>query len=303
MLKKPKVLSAGDVVSLVATARQVNQNEMQFAKNFLTSYGLVVKEGKHLYNKVGGYFSAPDELRLNDLQDALTDKETKAILCARGGYGTTRIIDQLDFSQFQQSPKWLIGFSDITALHAALFNKGVQSIHGNMPISMSLPDADNANVSLLQILMDEHPQTIITWSGNNNTKQDQAEGTMAGGNLSLMVDSLGTKTEIKTDNCILVIEEIDEYHYKVDRMFNQLKRAGKLKRLAGLLIGYFTEIKQNVLPFHNTVEEIVLHYTKEYNYPVCFNFPSGHAQPNMPWIHGAQARIIISNENLTLQYI
>jgi muramoyltetrapeptide carboxypeptidase len=302
MLKKPEVLSAGDVVSLVATARKVNQNEMEFAKKFLTSYGLVVKEGKHLYNTEGGYFSAPDELRLNDLQQALNDKETKAILCARGGYGTTRIIDRLDFSQFQQFPKWLIGFSDITALHAAIFNQGVQSIHGNMPISMSLPDADKSNVSLLHILMNNQPQTIF-WSGNINTKQSQAEGTLAGGNLSLIVDGIGTKTELNTNNCILVIEEIDEYHYKVDRMFNQLKRAGKLDRLAGLLIGYFTEIKQNVLPFHYTVEEIVMHYTKEYNYPVGFNFPSGHAQPNMPWIHGAKARITISNEKLTLKYI
>jgi muramoyltetrapeptide carboxypeptidase len=302
MLKKPEVLSAGDVVSLVATARKVNQNEMQFAKNLLASYGLVVKEAENLYNTEGGYFSAPDELRLNDLQFALNDKETKAILCARGGYGTTRIIDRLDFSQFQRFPKWVIGFSDITALHASLFNKGVQSIHGNMPISMSLPDADQANASLLQILMHEQPQTI-TWIGNSNTKQGRAQGTLAGGNLSLMADAIGTKTEIKTDNCILVVEEIDEYHYKVDRMFNQLKRAGKLESLAGLLIGHFTDIKQNVFPFHNTVHEIVTHYTKEYNYPVGFNFPSGHQQPNMPWIHGAQSQIIISNEKLTLHYI
>jgi muramoyltetrapeptide carboxypeptidase len=302
MNKTPGELHQGDVVSLVATARKVNEPEMEFAKQLLTSWGLIVKEGKHLYSDTGGYFSATDALRLQDLQQALNDTEIKAILCARGGYGTTRILDSLNFSKFHQHPKWIIGFSDITSLHIAVCNEHVMSIHGNMPISMHHQKAEQANVALQNLLFSGRPNPIL-WNTQTKGKQGSAEGVLAGGNLSLLVDSIGTKTEVNTNNCVLILEEIDEYHYKIDRMLNQLKRAGKLDKLAALLIGYFTDCKQGSFPFHNSIEEIIKDYTKEYNYPVGFNFPSGHEQPNMPWIHGAKVKVDVAMGLSTLQYV
>lgn len=299
---KPPPLKIGDSVALIAPARQVLEEDMAFAIQTFENWGLKVDLGKYLYNKEAGYFSAPDELRLVDLQEALNNPEIKAIICALGGYGTTRIIDQLDFTLAKQNPKWIVGFSDITALHATAFKNGMLSIHGNMPIVMAKERANEANQSLYDLLFNNDFKTT-TWQSHSGNKLGEAEGKLMGGNLTLLVDALATKTENETKDCILIVEEIDEHLYKIDRMFNHLKRAGKLENLKGLLVGYFTNNKQGERAFHLSFEEIILHHTRDYNFPISFGFPSGHEQPNMPWIHGAKATLICSANQSTLNYI
>ncbi|MEM9859377.1 MAG: LD-carboxypeptidase, partial [Bacteroidota bacterium] len=198
--------------------------------------------------------------------------------CARGGYGMTRILDNLDLSSLDASPKWIIGFSDITALHLALAKKGLCSVHGLMPVQFGYYDAERSIEGLRQLLFEG--KGIIDAPGSNFNRLGKCCAPMVGGNLSLVVDSLGTASEISTDRRILFLEEIDEYLYKVDRMLTQLKRAGKFDFLAGLVIGDFSQMKDTQIPFGQCLENIILDKVSGYDYPVAFGFPIGHEIPN-----------------------
>ncbi len=296
----PPALKKGDTIGIVAPGRKLDASLVNAAIPYIESWGVSVRLGKNLFSSTHSYLSGTDAERLNDLQNMLNDPSVNAILCARGGYGTTRILDQLDFTSFLKSPKWVCGFSDITALHLKIHSLGLQSIHGTMPVLFSKSESVRSVENLQKTLFGERISLEAT--GHPKNKIGVAQGNMIGGNLSLIVDSLGTSTEIDTKNKILVIEEVDEYLYRVDRMMVQLKRANKLQHLAGLVAGHLTEMKDTELPFGESIEEIILQHVQDYRYPVGFSFPIGHANPNIAWVHGLSARLCVTAEKSVLDF-
>jgi len=297
---EPPFLQPSDIIGILAPGRKINADAIIYSQQIIQSYRFEVQLGKNLFSPKHSYFSGSDNERLNDLQDMLDNQGVKAILCARGGYGTTRILDQLDFTSFLKNPKWICGFSDVTALHLKLQKLGVQSIHGTMPVLFSKTESKESIDNLMQLLKgDRHP---ITASANAHNKPGESSGELIGGNLSLIVDSLGTSTEVDTKGKILVIEEVDEYLYKIDRMMVQLKRANKLQPLSGLVIGHITDLKDTELPFGETFYDIILHHTKEFNFPVAFNFPIGHENPNLAWVQGSTGTFSVTTEKSLLKF-
>jgi muramoyltetrapeptide carboxypeptidase len=230
----------------------------------------------------------------------LDDPSVRAIICARGGYGTTRILDQLDFTSFLKNPKWICGFSDITALHLKLQALNVQSIHSTMPVMFPKKESASSVESLKNLLFGKGD--VLTVEASAHNKPGDCSGELIGGNLSLLTDSLGTSSEIRTDNRILIIEEVDESMYRFDRMLVHLKRAEKLKNLAGLVIGHMTDMKESELPFGERVQQIILNHAGEYGYPVAFNFPIGHENPNLAWIQGAKGQLSVTDKKSILTF-
>lgn len=297
---QPQFLQLGDKVAIVAPGRKLDQASVDAAAIIMQNWGLNVLFGKNLFNSHHSYLSGTDEERLYDLQAALNDSSIKAIICARGGYGTTRILDQLDFTAFTKKPKWICGFSDITALHLKLQTLGMQSIHSTMPVLFTKEESTVSVESLRSILFGKAAALTAPPSAHNI--HGDASGKVVGGNLSLIVDALGTASEISTENKILILEEVDEYVYRLDRMLVHLKRAGKLKNLSALIIGHMTDIKEGELPFGETVQQLIRYHIREYNYPVAFNFPTGHENPNMAWVQGASATLEVTIENSVLRF-
>lgn len=281
----PPLLKSGDTIGIVATGRKVNIPDIDASRKIFESWGMRVATSSHLHSAAHSYLSGSDSERISDFQQMLDNPDIKAIVCARGGYGTTRILDQLDFSSLRKRPKWIIGFSDITALHLKLFKLGIKSIHGTMPVLFSKSESSSSIESLRSSL--EGESSVISAVASNNNRYGKATAQIIGGNLSLIVDSIGTSSDPDTDGKILVLEEIDEYMYKVDRMLMHLKRAGKLSNLSGLIIGHFTDLKEPELPFGETIEQVVLSKTSDTHYPIAFNFPIGHENPNLAWVHGS----------------
>lgn len=297
---QPQALKHGDCVGIIAPARKIDADLISTAKIIIESWGLKVELGQHLFTNDHAYFSAADDKRLEDFQYFLDADHIRAIICARGGYGSTRIIDRLDFEKFSQHPKWITGYSDITALHLKLQSLKVQSIHGTVPALFTKQNAE-ASVSSLKNMLFGEPQPIQVKPDKQN-RLGITSGQLIGGNLSLLVDSLGTNSEVDTDGKILIIEDVGEHYYRIDRMLVQLKRANKLKNLAGLVLGYFTDIKESILPFNETVKDIFINHTREYNFPIAFNFPIGHEEPNLSFIEGAPARLLVNEQEATLDY-
>jgi len=258
--------------------------------------------GKHIFAK-HFQFAGTDAQRLDDLQTAFDDPETDAIICSRGGYGTVRIIEKLDFTKFLEKPKWLVGFSDVTVLHLYLNKLGVATAHAAMPaFFFNATGEPNENLnSLIDLLKGKNCNYNFNRNEKNRTGNTTAE--LVGGNLSIINSLQGTKNEINTDGKILFIEEIDEYLYHIDRMMRQLKLAGKFDKLAGLIIGDFTGIKDNESPFGQTVEEIILETVNEYNFPVCFGFPSGHDKKNLALAFGKKWILNVDDKQPILQLI
>lgn len=297
---RPRFLRKGDTVCIVAPGRKLDQESIEAAVKVIESRGLSVKLSQNLLSNRHNYLSGTDAERLDDLQRALNDPSINAVICARGGYGTTRVLDQLDFTKFIQSPKWICGFSDITALHLKIQSLNIQSIHSAMPVQLARKEHASSTESLLDVLFGR--PSVLTANGSLSNRSGETSAELIGGNLSLLTDSLGTASEIQTDNKILIIEEVGEYRYRLDRMLVQLKRAGKLKNLAGLVIGYMTDIKEGELPFGETVEEIIRNHTEEFNYPIAFNLSTGHESPNLAWIAGAKGQLSVTNEKSTLSF-
>jgi muramoyltetrapeptide carboxypeptidase len=297
---QPPALKQGESVGIIAPARKIDSMLIDTAKAMLESWGLKVEIGQHLFTNDHSYFSASDDKRLHDFQTFLNADHIRAIICARGGYGSTRIIDRLDFSKFLLRPKWITGYSDITALHLKLQSIQVQSMHSTVPALFIKPGADLSVAYLKNMLFGERPSIQVKTDKQN--RLGMVEGRLTGGNLSLLVDSLGTSSEIDTDGKILIIEDVGEHYYRLDRMMVQLKRSIKLKNLSGLVVGYFTDIKESALPFNESVKDIILNHTKEYNFPIAFNFPIGHEEPNLPFVEGAHATLIVNEQEAMLDY-
>lgn len=291
-MRRPDFLKRGDSVALVAPGRKIKSELIEYAADILRSWGLDVVLSTNLFSNKHNYLAGTDEQRAADFQTALNDPSIRAIICVRGGYGSTRIIDQLDFSAFQQNPKWIVGFSDITAFHLKLFNLGIESIHATMPVLFSKADSVTSVESLKKNLFGT--STILEASAHSMNRIGGAAAQVVGGNLSLIIDSIGTSCEPDTNKKILIVEEIEEYFYKIDRMFTQLKRAGKLQNLAGLVVGHFTDIQDSELGFGETVEQIIMNAVKEFDFPVAFGFPTGHENPNIAWRSGAIATLEVT---------
>lgn len=296
----PPRLSAGDTVGIVAPARKISPAQLDAAILLLTSWGLNPQLAKNIFSQNHSYLAGTDDERRTDFQSMIDDSNIKAIFCARGGYGSTRILDDIDFSPLRTAPKWVIGFSDVTAFHLRLLSIGIASIHATMPIFFGQREAQSSIESLRKILFTG--SCDIQMQPDPQNRVGKASGEVIGGNLSLVVDALNTPSDPDTDNKILVVEEVDEYYYKIDRMFTQLRRTGKLKKLAGLLIGHMTDVKNSDLEFGETVQEIVMHSVRDYNYPVALSFPSGHHNPNEAWIEGATATLEVNVTGARLSY-
>lgn len=281
----PNYLKKGDRIRVVSPAGKVEKEKIRSGMNLFEQAGFEVVWGDHVFDN-HFQFAATDTRRLRDLQQALDDPQCRAIVCARGGYGAIRLVDQLDLSNFRQQPKWLVGFSDITVLHALLQNEGFCSIHGAMPGFYLKDDqpSDSFN-ELLKTLKGENSPVRVPPQAFN--RPGDASGILTGGNLSMIYSLMGTPLEPATDGNILFIEDLAEYLYHLDRIMQSLKLAGKLESLKGLLVGGLTEMKDNDAPFGQSPQEIIRETVKAYDFPVCFDFPAGHIDRNLPLVFGA----------------
>lgn len=287
---QPEFLKKGDKIGIVACARKISKEELQPAIDILQNWGLEVVLGKNVFN-AEHQFSGTDEERAADLQSMLDDTSIKAVISARGGYGTVRIIDKLNFSTFKKHPKWIIGYSDITVLHSHIHNMGIQTLHATMPINFKVNE--EATETLRKSLFGE--KIHYSFEPHALNKNGKAEGILVGGNLSLLYALCGSNSDIDTKGKILFIEDLDEYLYHIDRMMMNLKRSGKLSGLTGLIVGGMSDMKDNAVPFGKTAEAIILDAVKEYNYPVCFHFPCGHIDRNLAIILGKKVELTLEN--------
>lgn len=298
---QPPFLHPGDKIGITAPGRKVMHQDIEEAIRVFHAWGLEVVLAKNIFSNAHSYLAGTDDQRLSDFQLMLNDDSVKAIVCARGGYGSTRILDQLDFSSFLKSPKWIVGFSDVTAFHLILARHSVTSVHGIMPILFSKPGALESIESLRSVLFGM-PQHFIV-NAHEANRNGKGTGQLVGGNLSLILDSMGTPTEPDLDGKILVIEEIDEYLYKIDRMMVQLRRTGKLNNLRGLIVGHMTDVKDTTLKFGETINDIILNHSSPFQFPIAFHFPTGHECPNLAWIHGAHAQLEVTSNQSSLTYL
>ena len=300
-MTEPPFLKPGSTIGIVATARKLTWEEVEPTIGFLTDAGFTVRTGQRMFGSQN-QFSGSDEDRAADMQRMLDDPAINAILCARGGYGTVRIIDRLDFTEFQKHPKWLCGFSDITVLHAHINrNFGIATLHSSMTLSMkALPEDHLRITTLIDSLKGELPS--YEFPSHPLNRNGEMEGEVAGGNLSVLCSILGSKSDINTDGKILFLEDLDEYLYHIDRMMMNLKRNGKLAKLKGLIVGGMTEMKDNAIPFGKTAEEIVREAVDEYDFPICFNFTAGHIDDNRALILGKKAAARITDSGSQFQY-
>lgn len=286
----PPYLKKGDTIAIVATARKNIEDNLQPAIGWLKSWGLEVVIGKTIgldRNQLAG----TDEQRASDFQTQLDNPNIKAIWCVRGGYGTVRIIDLLDFTKFKQSPKWIVGFSDVTVLHSHLNTMGFQSIHGIMPVSVKA--TEEAKESLRKALFGEHLEYTVPCENMN--RLGKAKGELVGGNLSILYSLFGSVSAIDCTDKILFIEDLDEYLYHIDRMMMNLKRNGCLESLKGIIVGGMTKMNDNEIPWGKNALEIIDDVTSKYNIPIIYNFPAGHMADNRALLFGKQVTIEVND--------
>ncbi len=295
----PPYLQKGDTIGIVAPAGYMPFEKIQTCIETLDNWGYTVQLGATTHSYSNNYFSGTDEERLTDLQQLLDDRNIKAILCARGGYGISRIMDNLHFKKFRKHPKWIIGFSDITALHTHIFTRyHIASLHAPMAAAFD-GVSDNPYLQSLKAAMEGVPARYVCDTHFLN-RAGSAEGELVGGNLTLLAHLTGTKSGLKTKHRILFLEDIGEYLYSTDRMLLQLKRSGQLANLAGLIIGGFSDAKDTERPFGKTVYDLIYDMVKEYDYPVCFGFPVSHDKENFALKIGIKYRFQVKEDSVSL---
>jgi len=301
MIKTPPYLLKGDAIGLVCPAGYMALEKVQTCITTLQEWGYNVKIGKTIGGGSSSYFSGTDEERLTDFQQMLDDDEVKAVLCARGGYGMSRIIDKINFKKFKLQPKWIIGYSDITVLHAHLYsNYYISSMHAPMAGAFNDEEFNNEYVLSVKNTM-EGKKIKYSCAPHELNKKGEAIGELIGGNLALLAHLVGTDSDSKTRGRILFLEDTGEYLYNIDRMLLQLKRSGKLSKLAGLIIGGFTDIKDTERPFGKTAYEIINDAVKEYEYPVCFGFPVSHEKENYALKIGVGYKLKVGKSKVLLE--
>lgn len=295
----PPYLQKGDTIGIVCPAGYMPAEKAQTCIDVLQQWGYKVKPGKTLGHQYH-YFSGTDEERLADVQQMLDDDTVQAVLCGRGGYGVSRIIDRIDFTRFCSKPKWLIGFSDITVLHAHIHTQyQVATLHAPMAGAFNDEGFKGPYVQSLRQAL-EGRKAQYTCAPDVRNKTGEATAQLVGGNLSLVAHVTGSRSAFDTTGKILFLEDVGEYIYNVDRMLLQLKRSGALDQLAGLLIGGFTDMKDTVIPFGNTVYHVIQEHLQEYTYPVCYHFPVSHGGDNYALKVGGVYRLTVSNDTVSL---
>ncbi len=300
-LKQPLYLKTGDTVAIVAPSGILKNRiaEIERAKSLLKSWGLHAVVGDHVFNQ-GRHFAGTDDERCEDFQNALDNPKISAIWCARGGYGAVRILDKLDYSKFKVNPKWIIGYSDITALHNQVHTLGFQSIHAMMCTNLQ-DDTETIKetISTFKNALFGTP-TSYTLKASKYNKLGTVSAPITGGNLTILHTMLGSNTSIDTSGKILFIEEIGEYKYHIDRMLQSLKRAGYFENCKGLIIGDFTKVKKNTTPWGSSIEQLILDVLKDYNFPIAFGMHAGHAKDNRALILGKSVNLTVNNSQSTI---
>jgi muramoyltetrapeptide carboxypeptidase len=290
----PPYLKPGDKIGIVAPARKVSPSDIASAIDWFERQGWQVCYNENLFHEYH-QLSGTDEERAANFQEMLNDESIRAIFCARGGYGTVRMIDYLDFSPFIQNPKWIVGFSDITVLHSHIHsNFGIETLHALMPYNFVVNDLSPGSLDSLRTALTGQ-NLRYRFINNAPYLEGSGEGILVGGNLSILYSLPGSVSDIDTHGKILFIEDVDEYLYHIDRMMRQLKRAGKLDGLNGLIVGGMTNMRDNDTPFGKSVEEIVFDCVQEYDFPVCFDFPAGHIDDNNSLIIGRNCRLSVDD--------
>ncbi|TDQ09495.1 S66 peptidase family protein [Pedobacter metabolipauper] len=291
MIKQPAYLKKGDKIAIVCPAKKLPRS-IDAAITIFEQWGLSVVVGKTVH-AAHYQFAGDDALRASDLQGFLDDPEIKAIVAGRGGYGTIRIIDDLDFTAFELNPKWVVGFSDITVLLSHIFaDLNTQSIHAQMPYTFEDATPESLE-SLRKSLFGEALSYQCSGLNKLPNQPGTAEGILIGGNLTLLVMLQGSVSEMDYTDKILFLEDVGEHEYSIDRMMRMLKRSGKLSNLKGLIIGAFNEVKIEDIPFGSSPEQVIWDLVKEYDYPVCFNFPVGHIDDNRAMVLGQKIRLTV----------
>lgn len=296
MITLPPFLMPGDTIAIVCPAGYMPRENAQTCIDTLSEWGYRVRIGKTLGGNSENYFSGTDDERIADLQQVLDDPSVNAILCGRGGYGLSRIIDNIDFGKFRQTPKWLIGFSDITILHSHIFtNHNIATLHSPMAGAFNDGGSLTDGVLSLRRALTGEP-AAYSCPAHPLDRHGKATGQLIGGNLSLLAHLIGSPSDIDTDGKILFLEDVGEYLYNIDRMLRQLRRSGKLAHLAGLLVGGFTDLKDTTRPFGATVETIIDDIIGEYDYPVCFGFPVSHGKDNVALKIGVGHTLLVGED-------
>ncbi|RAJ22939.1 muramoyltetrapeptide carboxypeptidase [Gelidibacter algens] len=302
-LVRPAYLKAGDTVAIVAPSGILKnrQADIQRAQDLMSSWGLHTVLGDHLFAD-GNHFAGTDAQRCADFQNAMDDPSISAIWTGRGGYGTVRILDKLDYTKFRKKPKWVIGYSDITALHNQLNVEGFESMHAMMAVSV-VEDLDEIKetVATFKDALFGKP-LAYTLEGSGYNKVGTASGPLVGGNLSLLYSMLGSKTNIDVSGKILFIEEVGEYAYSVDRMLQSLKRAGFFDNCKGVIVGDFSKVRTNTTPWGSSMEQLILDALSEYNFPIAFEMPAGHEDDNRALILGRPIELSVSKESSTIKF-
>ena len=297
-MKIPPYLQPGDTIAIVCPAGFMPAERAKACIQTLKKWGYKVVKGKTLGGNSKNYFSGTDEERLQDLQQFIDDPNVNAILCGRGGYGTTRILDGIDWKAFKKNPKWIIGFSDITVLHGYMHEQlGIASIHG--PMAGAFNDGENRFTFSLKDTLEGKPVQYNSAAHPFN-RTGKIKAPVIGGNLCLMAHSIGSNAEYNTDGKILFIEDVGEQLYNIDRMMLQLKRAGKLKKLKGLIVGGFSDNKDTERTFGKTAYEIIAEAVEEYKYPTCFGFPISHERENVAIAIGQTYALEINDDAVSL---
>jgi muramoyltetrapeptide carboxypeptidase len=295
---QPPALNPGDLIYITAPAKLMDAQAVTYAKKHLEENGFKVLISKNCLGK-HHYFSGTDEERLSDLQFGIDHPDVKAILCARGGYGSIRLVDRINWANMLREPKWLIGFSDITVFHHRLNSLGVQSIHGSMPINFE-KNTDAALTSLVNTLKGSWPQFALP--SNQSNKVGIATGNLIGGNLSIVYSMLGTDDQYDFEDSILFLEDVGEHYYQVERMLYAFKKAGIFQKIKGLIIGGMTELEDTDPPLGRSIEEIILEQLRFSNMPVLFNFPTGHITDNRALVIGKHIKISVKENETIVSY-
>ncbi len=302
-LIQPRYLKAGDTVAIVAPSGILKDrtDEVELAKALLKSWGLNYVVGKHVFSR-NNHFAGTDEERCEDFQKALDDPKISAIWAARGGYGTVRIIDKLDYTKFKKNPKWIIGYSDITALHNQVHNEGYESIHAMMCVSLN-EDKNGLEETIATFKDALFGSTLsYTLKGSKYNRTGTVAAPLVGGNLTVLHTMLGSKTSIDLSGKILFIEEIGEYEYHIDRMLQSLKRAGYFDNCKGLIVGDISKVRKNTTAWGKPVEQLILDALSDYDFPIAFNMPAGHERDNRAMILGRTVELNVGKDKSELKF-
>jgi muramoyltetrapeptide carboxypeptidase len=291
----PKYLAKGDKVGLVAPARSVLKNELENAIQFLKSFGLDAITGENII-KIDHQFAGSDAERASDMQKFLDDENIQALFCVRGGYGSVRTLQLLNFDKFIKNPKWIVGYSDITVFHSYLNSRlGIETLHAPLISNVGKKEHDQeAFIKTIETLFGK--PLSYSFDANPLNSDGRAKGRLVGGNLSVLFSLRGTPADVDTQKKILFIEDLDEYLYHIDRMMMNLKYGNKLSGLRGVIVGEMKDMKDNMVPFGSDALQIISNILSEFNIPVCFGFPAGHGFKNWPLILGREVVLNIGKK-------